>query len=293
MKAVYLLSQKLSIVRARWYSRFITWDHHTMSWILLLFITIFASCDTDTRVEYESIERKDAEKILDRSPPRIIAKKYYSWQKSRSHIPVITKEYFRCKGSSLNPPKPYQVHGKDMDPLTDCGGAEKHSLPLRGNQEYIYPILLELLNHVQTITKKPVIITSGHRCTTHNTYIDQSTKNSCSKHTIGAEVDFYVRGFESNPEHIISILQNFFTTNPRYCSQKEYLEFHRFEKNTDVTVQPWYNKEVFIKLYQQSEGRNLDNRHSYPYITIQVRFDRTHNARVNYTWADAQRIFHK
>ena len=29
---------------------------------------------------------------------------------------------------------------------------------------------------------------------------------------------------------------------------------------------PWFNKEIFIKLYRKSEGRDGDNRHPYPYL---------------------------
>ena len=41
-----------------------------------------------------------------------------------------------------------------------------------------------------------------------------------------------------------------------------------------LAIEPWQNKEILIKLYQKDEGRDLDNRHPHPYISIQVRYDR-------------------
>src|SRR5437868_13446504 len=66
----------------------------------------------------------------------------YPWEMTHigKHL-KITKEFFRCKGSSLNPP-----HIDSKDPARpahyfDCGGSQKHSLPIHGDQEFVYPIL--------------------------------------------------------------------------------------------------------------------------------------------------------
>ncbi len=188
----------------------------------------------------------------------------------------ITKEHFRCKGSSLNPP-----HIDHKDPARpanyfDCGGFQKHSLPLRENKEFVYPILIELLNHVQAKTGCKTVVTCGHRCPVHNAYADSSVAAQNSKHMIGAEVDFYVQGMESRPEEIVKILMNY------YPDQK----FERLSKS-DVAIQPWYNKEILIKLYSKNEGRDFDNRHPYPYISLQVRFDRELNEKVICSWQKA------
>ncbi len=62
--------------------------------------------------------------------------------------------------------------------------------------------------------------------------------------------------------------------------QTEWTEFQRWTRaGSDVAIYPWYNKEIFIKLYQATEGRDLDNSHPYPYIAIQVRWDRDRNQR--------------
>lgn len=208
----------------------------------------------------------------------------YPWENSgKSNLPKITKEYFRCKGNPLNPERTVEENGK-MVRYTDCQGAERHSLPLSGQQEFIYPILLKLLNYLQEETGKKVVITSGHRCPEHNTYVDSSSYNRYSKHLIGAEVSFYVQGLEGQPEKIVEILMAY------YGDQA----FQRYEKeDTNVSTKPWYNQETFIKLFNKDEGRNFDNRHPYPYLSIQVRYDPTTNERVLYSDEKARLLLSK
>lgn len=203
----------------------------------------------------------------------------------------ISKEYFRCKGSSLNPAKSEIVRGEVVK-YHDCGGAQKHSLPLREGKEWVYPILIEILNDLQQILGKRVVITSGHRCPEHNTYVDPSPLNQFSKHQIGAEVDFYVQGLEDQPEKVIASVLSYYSRAPKYSGKKEFTEFKRYEKgDTNVSTKPWMNKEIFIKLYKAKEGRNFDNRHPYPYISIQVRNDLEKKERVVYSWEHAFRNF--
>lgn len=212
----------------------------------------------------------------------------YPWEQGHvgNHL-KITKEFFRCKGSSLNPARAAQEKG-ELVRYFDCGGADKHSLPLRDKKEFVYPILMDLLNYIQAKTQKRVVITSGHRCPDHNTYVDPSESNRFSKHMVGAEVSFYVQGMENRPDAIIKHLQEYFGEKPRYQGKKDFIEFQRYTKeDTDVSTQPWYNKEIFIKLFQKKEGRNFDNRHPYPYISIQVRYDWDLQEKVIYTWDKA------
>jgi hypothetical protein len=200
----------------------------------------------------------------------------------------ITKEYFRCKGSSVNPP-----HIDHKDPTRpanyfDCGGSQKHSLPLRGEKEYIFPILIDLLNYVQAKTQSKVVITCGHRCPVHNSYADNTSYNQNSKHMIGAEVDFYVQGWEQRPEEVIAILMNYYKEMSLYQGDKQYREFQRLNKGEwNVSTLPWYNKEILIKLYKKHEGRDFDNRHLHPYVSVQVRFDRELNEKVVSSWQKA------
>lgn len=221
----------------------------------------------------------------------------YPWESLKGKggkISPITKDYFRCKGSSLNQPIPVMKDGKVVENIFDCNGAESHSLPIRHEEEFIYPILVELLNEIQSSTGKPVIITSGHRCPIHNHFIDASPKNQASKHQIGAEVSFYVAGLENSLEPILNAIFAFYKSNPRYAKEKKsYAEFERYDKETDVSTKPWFNKEIMVKHYKASEGRNGDNRHPFPYFSIQVRFDRDTNMRVTYSWKEAQQYHRK
>lgn len=237
----------------------------------------------------EYIYRNHNEYLFKLEPPIKSTPALYPWETHSSHH--ITKEYFRCKGSSLNPPHVVQQKGEVVR-FFDCGGAEKHSLPLRNNKEFIYPILIDLLNYIQDKSGKKVVITSGHRCPEHNTYVDASTENQASKHMIGAEVSFYVKGLEDKPEKVINLIQTYYQEMPKYTGLKEFQEFKRYEKNnTNVSTLPWMNKEIFIKFFKKKEGRNFDNRHPYPYISIQLRYDMTTQEKVIYTWEKANRNF--
>lgn len=218
----------------------------------------------------------------------------YPWEEQRiSDYPKITKEFFRCKGNSLNPVR-CVANEKEIARFFDCGGPQKHSLPLRGKKEFIYPILIDLLNYVQTKTGKRVVITCGHCCPEHNAYLDASPANQTSKHMLGAEVDFYVQGMEYQPEKIVNLILAYYREPVKYRGLKDFEEFKRYDKEpTNVSTLPWYNKEIFLKLYRKSEGRDADNRHPYPYLSLQVRYDSELNQRVSYSWAQAFGNFHR
>lgn len=270
--------------------------------LLFFVLSLFFSCS-----QIEEIEEKQFHQLQQRgeyiyrihhehqftilSPEKNIVD-VYPWQKDlKGNHPIITKEYFRCNGSSLNPVRIVKKNHV-IEHYFDCGGFEKHSLPLQDGKEFVYPILLEILNHIQIKTEKKVVITSGHRCPEHHLYSDPSPENQYSKHMIGAEVSFYVQGMEAEPEKIVQVIQQFYKENPRYQGKKEYEEFKRYEKSdTNVSTQPWMNKEIFIKRFKKDEGRNFDNRHPYPYISIQVRYDRDRNEKVFYTWDKAYRQY--
>lgn len=222
------------------------------------------------------------------APPQFAVYEPYPWEQGTVGQQLkITKEFFCCKGSNLNPVRVVQKEGETIR-FCDCGGSSKHSLPLRNGKEFIYPILIDLLNYIQEKTSKRVVITSGHRCPDHNAYVDSSKANSSSKHMVGAEVSFYVQNMENNPDKVIQIIQNYFKDRSKYKDKNEFLEFKRYEKNdVNVSTQPWLNKEIFIKLFKSKEGRNFDNRHPYPYISIQVRFDFDTQEKIIYTWDKA------
>ncbi|HSW86283.1 MAG TPA: D-Ala-D-Ala carboxypeptidase family metallohydrolase [Rhabdochlamydiaceae bacterium] len=268
---------------------------------ILIFLT---GCSGLEQSEQEKIRRMNAkgefvyrthdEYLYAIGTPKHRLREKYPWEETLiGNHSKITKEFFRCRGSSLNP-----AHVNHADPANgvnfDCGGIDKHSLPLRENKEFVYPILIELLNYIQAKMGKKVVITCGHRCPQHNVYADPSPFNQSSKHMIGAEVDFYVQGMEQKPEDIVNLLMQFYRETPGYRDHKDYEDFKRYEKgDTNVSTHPWYNKEIFIKLFKKHEGRDSDNRHPYPYLCIQVRHDRDLNEKVTYTWQKAFNEFRR
>lgn len=242
----------------------------------------------------EYIYRTHNEFSFNVPPPEIHQPEAYPWEKKQvGNFPKITKDFFRCKGSHLNPPRIIDEKGQALRHY-DCGGSEKHSLPLRDQKEFIYPILMDLVNYIQIKTGKKVIITAGHRCPEHNTYNDPSPANQYSKHMMGAEVSFYVQGLEEKAETLPPLIQTYYSEAAKYKDlkdRKNYTEFQRYDKESDVVTPPWFNKEIFIKLYKKKEGRNFDNRHPYAYISIQVRFDAELQEKVTYSWDKAFRNY--
>jgi hypothetical protein len=226
-------------------------------WSLLLISFLLVSCDQKDHSGSYLFRRSEEASLLP-PPPEPQGRAPYPWEEgSVGGFPRITKDFFRCKGNRLNPPN---------NSFRDCQG-DAHGLPLKGGKEHIFPCLLEILNYIQEKTQKRVIITSGHRCPQHNTYCDPTSTSS--KHLIGAEVDFYVEGMEKEPEEVLKLIWQY------YKGQKEYESFQRYERvGLNVSTPPWFNKEIFIKLYKENEGRNVDNQHSYPYLGLQVRYDR-------------------
>lgn len=271
-----------------------------MAFLLLLGLT--AGCQSSDQENSQSVSlqqvgtfiyRKSEERLFSLGPLNKAQPPIYPWDKEPGNHPIITKEFFRCRGSQLNPCRIVKEND-NMRYCFDCGGMDKHSLPIKDGKEFIYPILIELLNDLQTKSGKRVVITSGHRCPEHHQYADPSRHHQCSKHMIGAEVSFYLQGLENSPEIALQYLQEFYKDNPRYCNQQEYITFQRYAKeDTDVVTPPWYNKEVYIKIYRKDEGRNFDNRHPYPYLSIQVCFDREANEKVFYTWEKAFHHYHR
>lgn len=251
-----------------------------------IFCIIFLSitgCDSFKKdiggenLEGSFINNKEKEIYFSLDVPKVNETPIYPWNKKNiDGVWRITKDFFRCKGD-LNHP----LISKDKIFIKDCSGAEAHGLPVRDGKEFIYPCLIDLLNYVQEKTKKKVVITTGHRCPAHNNYADPSSLNKSSKHLLGAEVDFYVEGMEKESEKIIALLQNYYKTDPTFCRDKEYFEFQKMDASKyHVSIAPWANKEILIKLNLENENRDFDNSHDHAYITIQVRFDRETNKKV-------------
>jgi hypothetical protein len=272
------------------------------NWILLLLLSLTACAaephppaSSSTPVKGEYIYRRHLDTLFQVEPMAPVKRANYPWEVGVSgEFPKITKDFFRCKGSSLNPVHLIQKE-KETIRYYDCGGSQRHSLPLRDQKEFVYPILIDLLNYLQTKTGKKVVITCGHCCPDHNTYLDHSIYNQASKHLLAAEVDFYIQGMEQQPDKVVDLILAYYTDNEKYKSEAKDYKFSRYEKldKLNVSTAPWYNKEIFIKLYKKDEGRDLDNRHSYPYISLQVRYDFDLKEKINYTWDKAYHNFHR
>jgi hypothetical protein len=235
----------------------------------------------------EPIYRNRGDQFAKIISPEHTPRSPYPWE-TESHLPKITKDFFRCKGNPLNPLKTISSTSDQRD----CEGSSHHGLPILGGRENVYPALVELLNFVQKKVGRRVIITCGHRCPTHNLYADPAKANLSSKHQMGAEVDFYVQGMEDQPLEVVRLLMQYYQEHPSFKSLAQWTSFERYEKeDAKVSIAPWMNKEIFIKLYQKEEGRDFDNQHPYPYLSIQIRFDRDRGERVLFDWEKATRGF--
>jgi hypothetical protein len=259
--------------------------------LLLSLALLLSGCSTKEKKTKktrrgEYIFRKQNEFFFTPPPSSPTIRKKYPWEdRYIGELPRITKDFFRCKGNPLNPPIIQIREGKESLKYFDCQG--KHGLPLKDGKEFVYPCLLELLNAIQEKLGKKVIVTSGHRCPKHNLYVDHRPANWSSKHMLGAEVDFYVEGYEKNPLAIVAFIQKYYSE--AYGQDKNYTSFQRYEKEgLNVLTPPWYNKEIFIKLYLENEGRNCDNQHPYPYLSIQVRYDSAQDSKVTFDQSQSQ-----
>jgi hypothetical protein len=263
-------------------------------WIIAL---VLSSCGGIERSENQKIKqsnetkeliyRTSSEKLYPNLELKTQIRDPYPWELGFVGLhPKITKEAFRCRGDANHLPKKKEEAQGQL--VHDCGGGLKHSLPIAGGKEFVYPILIDLLNYVQMKTSCPVVITCGHRCPAHNSYADESIYNLSSKHMIGGEVDFYVSGMEEKPQEVIDLIMKYYAEKETYKGSREYTRFHRLENvKVNVSTPPWHNKEILIKLYKKDEGRDFDNQHSFPYVSLQVRFDREKNEKVTYSWEKA------
>lgn len=261
-------------------------------YLLLFILSVLVGCSglkksenqkiRERNLTFRPIQRQSDEFLFPQTTHPQKKRMPYPWEKKKigSHL-RITKEFFRCQGNILNPP--IQIHRQaDLIYHLDCGGIEAHTLPIKNKKEFIYPILVDLLNYVQEKTGKKVVITCGHRCPNHNLYADPSKAGSTSKHLIGAEVDFYVEELEHAPQIAINTLLTYYNE-----------PMNRSETLSISSTPSWYNKEIAITLYHETEGRDFDNNHPYPYISIQVHYDMDSKRPVQYNWHQAQNGFIK
>jgi len=263
-----------------------------MKWII--YTLLFTSCSGLEKAQQAKIRKanevKDPivrlsnERYFASTMPRKKEREKYPWEERYvGSFTKITKESFRCRGSSSHLERKVLNSDGLEEILVDCEGLGSHSLPVKEGEEFIYETLIKLLNHVQGINHKRVIITSGYRCPIHNRFCNHTKANASSKHQIGAEVDFYVEGMENEPETVISQLISFYKED-----EKSYQQFQKSIKEKNGIEYPiWSNKEISIRINHYKISNDLDNAFSHPYITIDLKFDRQGEEKVEYSWQKA------
>ena len=243
---------------------------------LICLLFVFSSCSDLERSEGEKIKKcnEKREKIYRQKNESYFSqvdfpdfkREKYPWQNlEKSELPKITKEFFSCKGSEIHPP--IRKEGKN-EAIVDCLGFEKHTLPMIDGKEVVNLALVAILNYIQEKCLKQVVITSGHRCLAHELYCSGGVLDAASKHLTAEEVDFYVEGLEENPLEVVSYIMDYY----QKFNQTDLNRFIKCKKNNRNLTHPgWYNKEIIIRINEKDEGRDFDNRHPYPYISIELR----------------------
>lgn len=234
------------------------------------------------QMKIEPIVRLSDEKIFIMNTLIQKERKAYFFEPSK--IAKITKDHFRCRGSAEHPPIIQEEQGTEGKTIEDCRGIDAHSLPIQSGEEFVFPILLTLLNNIQQTLGEKVVITSGHCCPKHALYLHPSKPGLKSYSMMGAAVDFYVQGFEKRPEAVIDCIIN------QYKGDEPLYE--KFVKASKDVI-TWSNHEILIKLIPKEQGRDLDHAHLYPYISIEVKYDREKKKNIEPTWKLTHESYYK
>jgi hypothetical protein len=229
----------------------------------------------------EPILRFSQEKLYTLKFPEQKVRERYSWENTTAHhFPKITKEAFRCKGAG----HPQLKMSRENVALFDCQGPDKHSLPIVEDKEAVYPALLEILNGIQDHLKRKVVVTAGHRCYQHQTYLLGTTSGAITKYLIGAQVDFLVEGVSLLHHSVIDCLQDYY--NKTFGGDKEYV----LEKSAAGV---WQNKEIALRYVAKHEGRNEDNSHEYPYFSLELKYDRSLDKKIQLNPQHAMKCYYR
>ncbi len=244
---------------------------------LLLFLLLFSCSNTETRLEKkrmknnystEKIYRHSSEFAYKQEPCELVQKVPYPWENDTA-FPKITINSLRCRGSSNNP-----LVKKLEKVYEDCNGMHDHGLPYVDGDEFVYPVLITLLNKVQKAFEKKVVVTSGHRCPKHHTYMTLG-ESKISKYMIGARVDFFIEGMERRPEEIIEKIKEFYKEDSVFVKSVQ----------LDGTI-AWTNKEVRLSVSKEGEHSIIDGK-KHPVVTIDVRYDREKKTPIQLDWNQA------
>jgi len=260
-------------------------------WIMAIFLVSCSGLEKAQQAKIRKINevkdpilRRSDEYYFASASPKKKEQEKYPWEERYvGSFNKITKESFRCRGSSAHSDRKIINSDGVEESLTDCEGLGSHSLPVRDGEEFIYETLINLLNYLQREHRKRVIITSGYRCPVHNRYCNHARTNLTSKHQIGAEVDFYIDGMQTSPEEVVKKIMQYYQDD-----EPPYQQFRKMVKERNgVEYTTWYNKEIFININDYRISNDLDNNFPHPYITIELRIDRETETKIDYTWHQA------
>lgn len=259
------------------------------NWSLVTVLLLLTGCVSveDTQMEKfyakneirEKIYRFEEEIEYPLLPPQKKEKEKYPWEKeAQVKLDPVAVSDFICKGSKKHPNRIIVRASQEELSYEDCGGKEEHGTPT------IYPILPRLLNRVQELTGRRVVITSGFRCPKHEQYLHPGEVAPSSLYTHGAACDFYVEGLQNSPQIVIKIIQDFYKQDPATSHDPSFTVFHRLPLDTSHAVTPWINREICLIINTDQEGRNPDNAHDFPYISLLVHYDREAKKPIKTTW---------
>lgn len=252
-----------------------------------IFVLVFlVSCSSaDQRLEkkrmnnnktIEKIYRLSDEKVYVHEEFKLCKRELYPWE-NNCIFPKITIDHFRCRGSSSSKEK------KQGDKVfQDCKGLYEHGLPYVDGQEFIFPVLITILNKLQNSLQKKIIITSGHRCPKHNSYVTLGS-SKLSRYMIGAKVDFYVEGMEENLLDVISSVLDLYKED-----NQEYAVFEKITKENGNFK--WQNKEIQISLEENNEN-SPQKTSKEQVISIEVLYDREKKEGIILDWDKAYKGF--
>lgn len=257
-----------------------------MKYLTLAFLFLVFSCSTaDKREQQQRMKNnKSVERIYRLSHEKMYEEKAFAGAKRAPYpwenvadFPKITINSLRCRGSG-----DHKIRKRNGKEYQDCIGMKDHGLPYVDGAEFVYPVLVSLLNKIQNAWNKKVVVTSGHRCPKHNDYLNLG-KSRISKYMIGAKVDFYVEGMENDSAAVIEKIIDLYKEESR--------SYSHFTKSTSEKGTPfWRNKEISISIQKDGEHKILDNK-NHPVISISVRYNRAKNEHVYLDWKQAYQGF--
>ncbi|MCH9613158.1 MAG: hypothetical protein SP1CHLAM54_01540 [Chlamydiia bacterium] len=225
----------------------------------ILFLLLIGCSDLKT-VKEDEIKRKNAtfEPIVRRQEdvcfpifiPLLKQRNVYPWEEKSAHLEPLTINDMRCKGDKDHPSRILPVSAFELTELADC---HPHSLPKSEGVEVYSKTILDLLNLIQRELKKPVRITSGHRCPIHNLYNDPTGSAVFNKHLVAGEVDFIVEG--ATKEEVFALIKQNVRGPVTSLPERE----------------EWAFDDVIVRWKGTVDIYDFDNRHNTPYFTLEDR----------------------